>query len=118
MFSFGSPSSEPMRLLVHSAKQVVQVTSENEKVLKGPEMRNLKVLNAKPGDGLSIIVSRLFFSNTFIVNMIFDNLRRKTSKIPHVIYLQTIYVSCVAARFCGVSLQQLKLLVVAMKKIF
>lgn len=54
----GSISKEPMRLLVHSAKQVVQVTSENERILKGPEMRNLKVLNAKPGDGLSIVVNR------------------------------------------------------------
>lgn len=55
----GLTGSLPMRLLVHSAKQVVQVTSEGERVLKGSEMKTLKILNSKPGDGLSIVVNRL-----------------------------------------------------------
>ncbi|CAL8115412.1 unnamed protein product [Orchesella dallaii] len=49
---------EPMRLLIHSAKQIVQVTSGKEKLLKGTQMKNIKILNAKPGDGLSIVINR------------------------------------------------------------
>lgn len=56
--NFKVSGGEPMRLLVHSAKQVVQVTSEKETILKGGEMRNVKVLCAKPGDGISIVVNR------------------------------------------------------------
>lgn len=49
---------EPMQLLIHSAKQVVQITDNNERVLAGNQMKNIKLLNAKPDDGISIVVDK------------------------------------------------------------
>lgn len=51
--------SEPMLLLIHSAKQVVRVTGNNQTCLKGAEMKSLSVIVAKPGEGLSIVVGKL-----------------------------------------------------------
>jgi len=50
--------AEPMQLLIHSAKQVVQITTEKEQVLAGNQMKNIKLLNSKPEDGLSIVVDK------------------------------------------------------------
>lgn len=36
----------------------MQVTGDGERVLKGAQMKSVKVLNAKPNDGLSIVVNR------------------------------------------------------------
>lgn len=60
---------EPMQLLIHSAKQVVQITAGREKVLTGGQLKNIMVLNAKPEDGLSIVVDR----NGQIVAIGFDS---------------------------------------------
>lgn len=50
--------AESMKLLIHSAKQILQITDRNEKVLAGAQMKNMRVLTAKPDDGLSIVVTR------------------------------------------------------------
>jgi len=47
-----------MKLLLHSAKQVIQVTDGGEKVLAGSQMKSMRVLTAKPDDGISIVVAR------------------------------------------------------------
>ena len=48
-----------MRLLVHSAGQVVQVCSEGQRVLRGPEMDRPAVLTAdRDSSGLALAVDR------------------------------------------------------------
>ncbi|OXA63440.1 putative imidazolonepropionase [Folsomia candida] len=47
-----------MLLLVHSAKQIVRVVSNEAKVVKGTDMKSISVLVGKPGDGLSLVVGK------------------------------------------------------------
>ncbi|CAG7731650.1 unnamed protein product [Allacma fusca] len=51
-------SDKVMQLLVHSARQIVQVTSSGENFLTGGQMKNLKVITAKPDDGLSVVADK------------------------------------------------------------
>ena len=46
------------RLLIKSAKQVVQVVNNGARVLKGKDMRHLSILDASEegDDGLSVVV--------------------------------------------------------------
>ena len=52
--------SEGHRLLVHSARQLVQVTATGEKLLTGARsMNSLAVLERRPdGQGVSVVVDR------------------------------------------------------------
>jgi len=50
--------SETYRLLIHSARQIVQICSNKQKLLKGQELKSLKILVAKPADGLSIVADQ------------------------------------------------------------
>jgi hypothetical protein len=50
--------TEPMMLLIHSAKQVVQVATGKERVLVGTQMKNVRVFSAKANDGISIVAAK------------------------------------------------------------
>ncbi len=51
-------SSDRMLLLVHSAKQIVRVTSNKQHFLKGDDCKSMSILMAKKDDGLSIVVGK------------------------------------------------------------
>lgn len=44
------------RLLVRNAKQVVTICTNNERVLKGEAMQNVAVVEAKQGEGVSVVI--------------------------------------------------------------
>ena len=47
------------RLLIHSARQIVQVVNNGDRILKGDKMKKLAILQQKDGEeGLSISVAR------------------------------------------------------------
>lgn len=50
--------SRKHRLRVKNAVQVVLVCSQGQKMLKGPEMQSVEVLEATGGQGLSVVVDR------------------------------------------------------------
>ena len=58
MTSSAWDGSSKRRLLVHSARQIVQVVSDGEKVLKGAKQNTLAVLEQPPGEreGYSIVI--------------------------------------------------------------
>ncbi|KAJ8046502.1 putative imidazolonepropionase [Holothuria leucospilota] len=47
-----------LKLLIKNARQVVQVCSKGEKILVGPAMRKLAILNETNEEGISIVVNR------------------------------------------------------------
>ncbi|KFM71588.1 putative imidazolonepropionase, partial [Stegodyphus mimosarum] len=51
-------SEECYKLLIHSAKQVVQVVKSGERVVTGHGLKNVAVLDKSAGSGFSIVVSR------------------------------------------------------------
>jgi len=50
--------ADSMMLLIHSAKQVVQVASNRQEKAVGAQMKNLRVLSGKTDDGISIVCSK------------------------------------------------------------
>ena len=62
------------RLLVHSAKQIVQVVNNGARVLAGDAMKTLAVLEADNTEGLSIVVNR------FVVGLL--NLAQISMLVP------------------------------------
>lgn len=46
------------KLLIQSAKQVVVVRSNGEKVVQGKDMQKLDILESKEDDGINILINR------------------------------------------------------------
>lgn len=46
------------KLLIHSAKQIVQVVENGERKLTGHQMKSLAILEERADDGCSLVVDR------------------------------------------------------------
>lgn len=54
------------RLLLHSAKQVVQVVANGETVLRGKDQNTLAILNGTEQEGISIVIDRSLYFIIFV----------------------------------------------------